>query len=482
MGLFEHWPYTNFHELNLNWIISQVKRLSEGASGIPELVKQAQESAEAAARAAAEAQEARDYNNADDTVSCEYLGSWISAPGVIPSSAVLIGGTLYAFDATSNADNMGRLRVFDTESNLNLPGSEKTIRLQHANSACLNTNDNSVYIVPTWDFTGGQQVNASYLLKYDTSFTNLEIISTPTQAMGVSFDDVTGAMYYFDYAWNIYAYVNGAWELYTYVDNSAVNDYIHFNQDFCINNNVFHISAPAGEILTGYLNKGVSKITGHAVIRHSDIFENYYIGELEGFEYFNGKLYAVALSNMNGGYRTGFCLQLGFETNTAADLTGNQGKTNRTISINRETAGKFKLAPYELQSLAQNNILIFEPDTYSISKTGESFTDPVDGDIALYKSCRLRLLGSYTLKDLELGAGHFDIRPDNINSVMTFTGQIGIEHDRGSTLEIGAPGSEEMKITMPNVSAADLPLVYIGDSRNMTIVRNIISSAENKPV
>lgn len=28
MGLFEHWPYTNFHELNLNWIICKMKELS----------------------------------------------------------------------------------------------------------------------------------------------------------------------------------------------------------------------------------------------------------------------------------------------------------------------------------------------------------------------------------------------------------------------------------------------------------------------
>lgn len=34
MGLFEHWPYTNFHELNLNWIIKKVKELSDEVSEI----------------------------------------------------------------------------------------------------------------------------------------------------------------------------------------------------------------------------------------------------------------------------------------------------------------------------------------------------------------------------------------------------------------------------------------------------------------
>ena len=27
MGMFDHFPYTNFHELNLDWIISAVKEL-----------------------------------------------------------------------------------------------------------------------------------------------------------------------------------------------------------------------------------------------------------------------------------------------------------------------------------------------------------------------------------------------------------------------------------------------------------------------
>lgn len=28
MGVFEHYPYTNFHELNLDWIIKLVKELN----------------------------------------------------------------------------------------------------------------------------------------------------------------------------------------------------------------------------------------------------------------------------------------------------------------------------------------------------------------------------------------------------------------------------------------------------------------------
>lgn len=31
MGMFEQFPYTNFHELNLDWIIEQIKNVLESA-------------------------------------------------------------------------------------------------------------------------------------------------------------------------------------------------------------------------------------------------------------------------------------------------------------------------------------------------------------------------------------------------------------------------------------------------------------------
>lgn len=62
MGLFEHWPYTNFHELNLNWIIEQIKPLKDSiaqaiasAAAAKESEENAAESAESAEQSALEA-------------------------------------------------------------------------------------------------------------------------------------------------------------------------------------------------------------------------------------------------------------------------------------------------------------------------------------------------------------------------------------------------------------------------------------------
>ena len=40
MGLFNHFPHTNFHELNLDWIIREVKRLSDGVGSFLEQVEE----------------------------------------------------------------------------------------------------------------------------------------------------------------------------------------------------------------------------------------------------------------------------------------------------------------------------------------------------------------------------------------------------------------------------------------------------------
>lgn len=39
MGVFEHFPYTNFQDLNLNWVIGTVKELSEEVKALDYYIK-----------------------------------------------------------------------------------------------------------------------------------------------------------------------------------------------------------------------------------------------------------------------------------------------------------------------------------------------------------------------------------------------------------------------------------------------------------
>ena len=38
MGLFEQFPYTNFHELNLDWVLSKLKELDEKVNNIEDRI------------------------------------------------------------------------------------------------------------------------------------------------------------------------------------------------------------------------------------------------------------------------------------------------------------------------------------------------------------------------------------------------------------------------------------------------------------
>lgn len=39
MGLFEHWPYTNYHDLNLDWIIKEIKNFRDSMSSVNEVIE-----------------------------------------------------------------------------------------------------------------------------------------------------------------------------------------------------------------------------------------------------------------------------------------------------------------------------------------------------------------------------------------------------------------------------------------------------------
>lgn len=72
MGLFEHWPYTNFHDLNLNWIIGKVKRIETAEENAVNAAAAAQQSEEAAQASAEAAQESADNaQDSADTASTE---------------------------------------------------------------------------------------------------------------------------------------------------------------------------------------------------------------------------------------------------------------------------------------------------------------------------------------------------------------------------------------------------------------------------
>ena len=103
MGLFDQFPYTNFHNLNLDWIIGQIKNIKNAVTSTAEDAASASESAEAAAASAGSAAEsAETAGNAAalvdqvredlDTVNTE-MTNFVQAHSGLYNETVLWSGT-----------------------------------------------------------------------------------------------------------------------------------------------------------------------------------------------------------------------------------------------------------------------------------------------------------------------------------------------------------------------------------------------------
>lgn len=75
MGLFEHWPYVNFHDMNLDWIIKKIKNVETAEANTAEYAEAAAESAAAsqlsadAALASQEAAHQSEVNASEDAAA-----------------------------------------------------------------------------------------------------------------------------------------------------------------------------------------------------------------------------------------------------------------------------------------------------------------------------------------------------------------------------------------------------------------------------
>ena len=104
MGLFEHWPYTNFHDLNLNWIISKIKDIDAGITRAEEAGETAASSAETAYGAAERASRA-----AESAASASEAAIAAAAPLSHAASLVnVLGAQMNEFIASESGSRFVR--------------------------------------------------------------------------------------------------------------------------------------------------------------------------------------------------------------------------------------------------------------------------------------------------------------------------------------------------------------------------------------
>ncbi len=425
----------------------------------------------------------------DDTVAFApiYKGDYLTKD--LPSSCLLIDGYFYTFNATTNTDNKGTLRAFNVSNNSEDTGKAKSIKLGHANSAAYDPDNGKIYIAPIWDYSSGNPVNINELYVYGTSFTTVDSVTLPTRALGVSYDDHTGTLYYIDYNYDVYK-IKSENEIVKYstvdVDNSdlqfATNDTDYsFNQDFAVNNGRFYLSSPVGIIATGVLEKGkTSKIDGFYHMLHNDTWNRYFIGELEGMEFVDDHLIASVYSDLNLGYKNGMVVELPITSVAPTQGAFGWGLTNNTFSINNTTINKFRLASNELRSLNQLTNCIFKPSAINVGESGGSFTDPCDEPI-ITSSALIRIKGKYSVKNITVFNGEVNFHFDASDSVLELraTSGVCIGNDRNGMIHFSSPNNQ-INISTPNYSASSVSLLGIGYVGPVTVIHKPLASLENK--
>lgn len=110
-GLFHHFPYTNFHELNLDWLLGQYKetkelaeKASEDAAAVLDKVDTAEQAASDAAESAAAAEAAATAFEAAPVVDSTIFDS--VAHGTISTQQGIRWGKMANIEFTAESDGM----------------------------------------------------------------------------------------------------------------------------------------------------------------------------------------------------------------------------------------------------------------------------------------------------------------------------------------------------------------------------------------
>ena len=137
MGLFEQFPYSNFHNLNLNWIISKIKHIDDnvaGTSADAEAAAAAAESAQAYSESAlASASEANTAaSNAIETVGQVQedlatvnaeMTNFVQAHSGLINETVLWSGSAAAYDAITLSDDLTNYKYIEVYAKYQAPVS-----------------------------------------------------------------------------------------------------------------------------------------------------------------------------------------------------------------------------------------------------------------------------------------------------------------------------------------------------------------------
>ena len=415
-------------------------------------------------------------------ISPIYVGDFLSDMDHLPSCVLRLGDVFYAVDAPTRAaalsgsTNEGVIRKFDLETNMEVVAEAITTNVGHANSIAYDASTSTIYIAPIWNTSTGEEVEATYLYKLDSSLQAAGTEEIPTVAMGVSYDPVRERLYFVDHTGHVYAKTDGNWALYTTINMTGlVENQLWsrvYTQDFAVYDGVFYISSPYGNIIYGDLTPTDAFITSSYICGYTDTTGRFILGELEGMEFTSdGHLYAVNYVDLSDEVRNAFIVELPVKTHVeeSSNLAGFFGVHDGTLVLSSEAQTKFALLTYEIRTLLQLMDRLLDENSPAVTiPANDVVNDPYT--IRITKGLTLELNGQYSAATISVLNGNFNIFAANANNRLTLTEATNhIRLGRSGRLTIS--GDYALNVSIPNYTSGDF--IWFGTYKPFITIRTI---------
>ena len=454
MGVFEQFPYLNFHEMNLDWLVKGLKSLDTKVDDLENKIV----TPVTPDISALENKVKMLQKNQAPIYLGDYYTKQYGAQGMVVFNGIFhaIAGNAY--------DNDGTLYRFDLASNTKL--AEMTIEMGHGNSMCYSPTTDYVYIIPRFKYTGGVETDEYMIYRYTSDFLSISKISTNFLPRAITRDPVTGKIYVYGVDSKVYLYNEDTTSTEFFCDFNFPTTYVgidgrnyQLNQDIAAYDDKFYLSGTRGLIYVGELKAGLSDASYGFMLSNQDADCKYWLIENEGMEFTEDGHLLCNYMTIAGGTTTGMHAHFGFLTEINVGVTRPYAasgpiNTMHMASYGYKAANAGILSHY-IQDLCDPHIipcLVLHPDTMYID---DAYTSDIG--ITFWEDINLNLKANVEILSLNIWRGRLNIMCDSgVQLTLTRSSQ-PINCSRDGCVSFG--GSNALAVSLPNISGSARTLI-----------------------